>query len=143
MKIIKVINNNTVCALDKKGKEQIISGKGIGFGKKRGDEVDSAQIQKIYMIADSALRKRMVECLAEIPYEHIRLTSDLVDHISEQFSQEVLKESLMISLSDHISFAIERQKQGINFANPLMDSIHDCFPEELALGNYCLEEIRR
>ena len=56
MKIIKVINNNTVCALDKKGKEQIISGKGIGFGKKRGDEVDSAQIQKIYMIADSALR---------------------------------------------------------------------------------------
>lgn len=110
MKIIKVINNNTVCALDKKGKEQIISGKGIGFGKKRGDEVDSAQIQKIYMIADSALRKRMVECLAEIPYEHIRLTSDLVDHISEQFSQEVLKESLMISLSDHISFAIERQK---------------------------------
>lgn len=54
MKIIKVINNNTVCALDKKGKEQIISGKGIGFGKKRGDEVDSAQIQKIYMIADSA-----------------------------------------------------------------------------------------
>ena len=24
-----------------------------------------------------------------------------------------------------------------------MDSIHDCFPEELALGNYCLEEIRR
>lgn len=136
MKIIKVINNNTVCALDKKGKEQIISGKGIGFGKKRGDEVDSAQIQKIYMIADSALRKRMVECLAEIPYEHIRLTSDLVDHISEQFSQEVLKESLMISLSDHISFAIERQKQGINFANPLMDSHSRLFS-----GGTCSREL--
>ena len=123
MKIIKVINNNTVCALDKKGKEQIISGKGIGFGKKRGDEVDSAQIQKIYMIADSALRKRMVECLAEIPYEHIRLTSDLVDHISEQFSQEVLKESLMISLSDHVSFAIERQKGGNEFCQSA-DGLH-------------------
>ena len=33
MKIIKVINNNTVSVIDDKGKEQIISGKGIGFGK--------------------------------------------------------------------------------------------------------------
>ena len=47
MKIIKVINNNTVCTLDKKGREQIASGKGIGFGKKRGDEIDPAQVQKI------------------------------------------------------------------------------------------------
>ena len=143
MKIIKVINNNTVCILDKKGREQIVSGKGIGFGKKRGDEIDPAQVQKIYLITDSALRKRMVECLVEIPYEHIRLTSDLVDHIAEQLHQEVLKESLIISMSDHISFAIERQKQGMTFTNPLMDSIHDYFPEELALGRYCLEEIRQ
>ena len=143
MKIIKVINNNTVCILDKKGREQIASGKGIGFGKKRGDEIDPAQVQKIYLITDSALRKRMVECLAEIPYEHIRLTSDLVDHIAAQLHQEVLKESLIISMSDHISFAIERQKQGMTFTNPLMDSIHDYFPEELALGRYCLEEIRQ
>ena len=108
MKIVKIINNNTVCAVDEKGKEQIVSGKGIGFGKKRGEAVDPAQIQKIYMITDSALRKRMVECLSEIPYEHIQLTSELVDYISNQIS-EILNESLMISLSDHISFAIERQ----------------------------------
>lgn len=142
MKIVKIINNNTVCAVDEKGKEQIVSGKGIGFGKKRGEAIDPAQIQKIYMITDSALRKRMVECLSEIPYEHIQLTSELVDYISSQIS-ETLNESLMISLSDHISFAIERQKQGIAFANPLMDSIHDYFPEELALGRYCVEKIRR
>ena len=142
MKIVKIINNNTVCAVDEKGKEQIVSGKEIGFGKKRGEAIDPAQIQKIYMITDSALRKRMVECLSEIPYEHIQLTSELVDYISSRIS-EILNESLMISLSDHISFAIERQKQGIAFANPLMDSIHDYFPEELALGRYCVEEIRR
>ena len=36
MKIIKVINNNTVCVLDENGREQIVSGKGVGFGKKCG-----------------------------------------------------------------------------------------------------------
>ena len=44
MKIIKVINNNTVSVIDDKGKEQIISGKGIGFGKKYGDEPDKDKI---------------------------------------------------------------------------------------------------
>ena len=47
MKIINVINNNTVSVIDDKGKEQIISGKGIGFGKKYGDEPDKDKIQKI------------------------------------------------------------------------------------------------
>ena len=76
MKIIKVINNNTVCVLDGNGKEQIVSGKGIGFGKKYGDEVDSAQIQKVYTITDSALRKKMIDLLGEIPYEYIKFTDN-------------------------------------------------------------------
>ena len=44
MKIIKVINNNNVCILDEKGREQIVSGKGIGFGKKYGDSVEPSHI---------------------------------------------------------------------------------------------------
>ena len=55
MKIIKVINNNTVSVIDDKGKEQIISGKGIGFGKKYGDEPDKDKIQKMYLVTDSEL----------------------------------------------------------------------------------------
>lgn len=111
MKIIKVINNNTVSVIDDKGKEQIISGKGIGFGKKYGDEPDKDKIQKMYLVTDSELRKRLIECLTEIPYEHIKLTADLVDYISSHIDGQ-LNESLIITLSDHISFAIERKKAG-------------------------------
>ena len=48
MKVIKAINNNNLCVLDEHGKEQIVSGKGIGFGKKYGDMVEVSQIQKTY-----------------------------------------------------------------------------------------------
>lgn len=140
MKIIKVINNNTVCVLDDKGREQIISGKGIGFGKKYGDQPDDSKIQKMYLVTDSALRKRLIECLTEIPYEHIKLTADLVDYIEANVPSK-LNESLIITLSDHISFAIKRKEQGIEFENPLMDAISDCFPSELALGRHCVDEI--
>lgn len=142
MKIIKVINNNTVCVLDDKGKEQIISGKGIGFGKKYGDAPDTSKIQKMYLVTDSALRKRLIECLTEIPYEHIKLTADLVDYITSHIDSP-LNESLIITLSDHISFAIQRKENGMEFTNPLMDAIHDCFPKELALGKHCVEEINQ
>lgn len=141
MKIIKVINNNTVCVKDDKGAEQIVSGKGIGFCRKCGDTVRPEQIQKIYMITDSGLRKRMIECLTDIPYEYIKLTDDLVEYIKQSLNGK-LNESLIVTLSDHIGFAIERSKQGMEFANPLMDSIRECFPEELELGRYCIRQIK-
>lgn len=140
MKIIKVINNNNVCVFDNNGKEQIISAKGIGFGKKYGDEIELNGDFKIYMITDSSFRKRLIESLSEIPYEIIAITDDLVKYISEHTDGK-LNDSLLITLSDHISFAIERKKNGMEFSNPLMDSISEYFPDEFALGKYCLEKI--
>ena len=141
MKIIKVINNNTVCVLDENGREQIVSGKGVGFGKKCGEAADTDRIEKVYIITDSVLRKKLIECMAEIPYEYIKVTDDLVNYISERVNVP-LNSSLIVTLSDHIAFAIERKKQGMEFTNPLIDSIHDYFPDELALGRYCLGEIK-
>ncbi len=140
MKIIKVINNNNVCVFDNNGKEQIISAKGIGFGKKYGDEIEPNGDFKIYMITDSSFRKKLIESLSEIPYEIIAVTDDLVKYISEHTDGK-LNDSLLITLSDHISFAIERKKNGMEFSNPLMDSISEYFPDEFVLGKYCLEKI--
>lgn len=140
MKIIKVINNNTVCVKDEKGKELIVAGKGIGYAKKYGDEVDPKQVQKTYLITDSKLQKKMIDLLAEIPEEYIKLTNELVTYIKENLKC-TLNESLLVTLSDHIYFAIERKKQGITFTNPLMQSLQTCYPQELELGGYCVRQI--
>lgn len=142
MKIIKVINNNTVCVIGKNGKEQIVSGKGIGFNKKYGDMVNPENIQKTYLITNSELQKRLIDLLEEIPYEYIKFTDDMVEYIKSRISSR-LNESLLVTLSDHISFAIERQKQGIEITNPLMSSIKECYPQELELGNHCLKELEK
>lgn len=141
MKVIKAINNNNLCVLDDEGREQIVSGKGIGFGKKYGDTVDSSQIQKTYLITDSELQKKMISMLKEIPFEYMAFTNDIVEHIKNKYSSK-LNESLFITLSDHIAFAIERKKNGMEFTNPLIDSIRESYPEELALGEYCVEQMR-
>ena len=140
MKVIKAINNNNLCVLDDNGREQIVSGKGIGFGKKYGDSVDPSLIQKTYLITDSELQKKMITMLGEIPFEYVAFANDVVEHIRKTYSAK-LNESLLITLSDHIAFAIERKKQGMEFSNPLMDSIRDSYPEELALGEYCVQQM--
>lgn len=140
MKVIKAINNNNLCVLDDQGNEQIVSGKGIGFGKKYGDEVDESQIQKTYLITDHSLQKKMISLLREIPEEYLTFTSDIVEFIKAAYSED-LKESLLVTLSDHIAFAIDRKKKGMEFTNPLLDSIRECYPKELRLGEYCVEQI--
>ena len=46
MIIQKVINNNVVSTFDSNGKEVILMGKGIGFRKKTGDELDKTKIER-------------------------------------------------------------------------------------------------
>ena len=48
MQIIKVINNNVISSEDDKGKEIIVMGKGKGFGKKAGEEIDETKIEDVY-----------------------------------------------------------------------------------------------
>ena len=140
MKVIKAINNNNLCILDDNGKEQIVSGKGIGFGKKYGDTVDTSKIQKTYLITDSELQKKMISLLKEIPFEYMVFTNKMVEHIKKVYPSK-LNESLFVTLSDHIAFAIERKKKGIEFTNPLIDSIKESYPQELSLGEYCVEQM--
>lgn len=142
MEIIKVINNNNVCIKTDKGKEQIVSGKGIGYAKKPDDTILPSQIQKTYMITDSEMQKRLIELLTEIPEGYIKFSNDLVEYIKNHISWEI-NDSLLISLADHIYFAIKRKKKGIEFNNPMLDSLRTCYPEELNLGYYCINEIER
>ena len=47
MRIKKVFNNNVLLA-EKNGREVVLIGKGIGFKKHTGDDVEQQQITKIY-----------------------------------------------------------------------------------------------
>ena len=40
MRICRILTNNALVVLDEKGKEQIVCGKGIGYKKRPGDNVD-------------------------------------------------------------------------------------------------------
>ena len=141
MRIKKIINNNILCAVDEKGNELIVTGRGIGFQRHRGETIDSALIERTYRMEEKTGQRKLRELVEKIPIEHLSLTEGLIEHITSQIAQK-LNESLLITMADHISFAILRKAQGVEFSNPLKGSIMCYYPTEYHLGQYCLRVIR-
>ncbi len=141
MRIKKVINNNILCVIDEKGNEMIVTGKGLGFGRKVAQFVDPAQVEKVYRMEDKSGQRRLRELVEQIPLEHLDLTEAMITEIKAAIPQP-LNESLLITLADHISFAIQRKAQGIEFKNPLAGSILCYYPTEYQLGQRCLAMVK-
>lgn len=142
MRIKKTINNNILCAIDEKGNELILVGRGLGFKRKVGEFVDPATVEKTYRMEGKAEQRRLRELVEQIPLEHLRLTEELIQEIRAAIPQP-LNESLLITLADHISFAIRRKEQGVEFSNPLSGSIMCYYPTEYQLGRRCLDKIQQ
>ena len=141
LRIKKVINNNILCVVDSKGSEMIVTGRGLGFKRKIGERVDSALFEKTYHMEGKAEQRKLRELCEQIPIEHLKLTQDLIEDIKSRITAP-LNESLLITLADHISFAIQRKEKGIEFTNPLQGAIMSYYPTEYNLGQHCLNVIR-
>ena len=138
----KPINNNILRVVDPTGCELIVTGRGLGFGAKPGYKLDAGKVERSYRMTSPAVQQKLVELLEQIPYEHLLLTDELVAMIRSRVNYP-LNESLLITLADHISFAIQRSEQGVRFSNPLMAPIREFYPQEYRLGMDCLAIIRQ
>ena len=138
--IQKVINNNIISAYEKSGAEVIVMGRGIGFKKKQGEVVPADQISKIFRIKSRTLAEQFKELLANMPLERVRISDEIISHAKDHLKLK-LNQSIYVTLTDHINFAIERVSQGIEPQNALLWEIKRFYPQEFQLGIYALELI--
>lgn len=139
--IEKVINNNIISAYEKSGAEVIVMGRGIGFKKKQGEVVPADQISKIFRIKSRTLTEQFKELLANMLLERVRISDEIISHAKDHLKLK-LNQSIYVTLTDHINFAIERVSQGIEPQNALLWEIKRFYPQEFQLGIYALELIQ-
>lgn len=139
--IEKVINNNIISAYEESGAEVIVMGRGIGFKKKQGEVVPADQISKIFRIKSRTLTEQFKELLANMPLERVRISDEIISHAKDHLKLK-LNQSIYVTLTDHINFAIERVSQGIEPQNALLWEIKRFYPQEFQLGIYALELIQ-
>lgn len=140
MLIQKVINNNVISARDDKGREIVLMGRGLGFGVKPGMSVIEEKVEKVFTIKSTTVAEQFEQLLVNMPMEHVNISTDIITYAKHTFKLK-LNQSIYVTLTDHINFAIERQSMGINPENALMWEIKRFYPQEFQLGKYALELI--
>ncbi|MWN31141.1 MULTISPECIES: BglG family transcription antiterminator LicT [unclassified Gilliamella] len=141
MKVHKILNNNVVVTLDKKGKELILTGRGIGFKKREGDLIDPNLIEKKFSLDDKNTVSKFTELLSQIPLE-VLTTSEIIINHAKKFIEGDLQDSIYISLTDHIHSAIERHKHGFDVPNGFLWEIKKFYSKEFKIGLYALSVIK-
>ena len=142
MKVHKILNNNVIVTLDDKGKELILTGRGIGFKKREGDLIDTNLIEKQFSLDNKDILPKFNELLSEIPLEVLTTSQIIINHAKECMESK-LQDSIYISLTDHIHFAIERHKQGFDIPNGFLWEIKKFYPKEFQIGLYALSVIKK
>ena len=140
MEIKKIINNNIVSSVDKDGRELVVMGRGIGFGKKTGQMIDEDAVEKIFRMDNEDTLERFKELLVNLPLEYIQLSNDIISYTKASIGIK-LNQNVYLTLMDHISFAIDRFKEGMHFANALLEEIKLFYPKEYLVGKYALNLI--
>lgn len=140
MKIEKILNNNVVITLNERREEVVVMGRGLGFKKKAGDVLDKALIEKVFSLNSNELNDRFKELLAEIPAACMIASEQIISLAKERLPGK-LHNSIYISLTDHIHFAVQRHTEGIDIKNVLLWEIRKQYPKEFAVGIAALEII--
>lgn len=140
MEVKQVLGNNIISSWDSNGKELLLMGKGIGFSSKTGDSVDESKISKIFSLKTQEI-SHFTELLSQIPEEHIQCASEIICCARDLLNKK-LNDSIYITLTDHLNFAFERKKQGIEVRNALLWEIKRFYHQEFLVGQKALQIIK-
>lgn len=140
MKIAKVINNNVISVIDPNNKELVVMGRGIAFQKRPGDLVDESKIEKIFKLDNKDVSEKFKTLLYDVPMEYMDISEQIISYAKEKLGKK-LNDSIYVSLTDHITFAIERNQKGLTISNPLLWEIKRIYSDEYEIGLKALKMI--
>ena len=137
MKLLRKINNNAAVAQDKRGREMVVLGKGVGFHTMPCELTDLSVIYRTFYDVDP----QYYEMVSSLPEETLMAGADIAEQAEILLEME-LNPNLPFTLADHIAFALQREQQGIQLATPLSYDVKHLYPLEYELGLRALETIR-
>lgn len=142
VKYIKKINNNVALATDDEGTEWVLLGKGLGFGRKRGDIVAESVIERRFRAeADTMTHQDPPAMLANIDPDILQLASDITQaaakHLSITFSNYNY-----LALADHLAYAIKRSQTAADYPDDFRWDVQKLFPKEYRAAEAAIQMVK-
>ncbi|NDR54075.1 MULTISPECIES: PRD domain-containing protein [unclassified Actinomyces] len=140
MEILRVFNNNVILARDELGREAVLTGRGLGFQRRPGQDVDASLVARRYVLAQNA--ESVGEVMAAIPLERIALIERTFRAAARDLGTAV-PSSTIVAVVDHVNQAMERVQAGTVMDYPLRAEAAHLHPEELRLAERMVAELNR
>lgn len=140
-RIVRVISNNFVISKDEDDKEIIIRGLGIGFNKSQGDIIPQDKIEKIYRMETPRQINHLTDLVENMPLDYITVCTQIIENAQLNLGKR-LSQNIYITLTDHICFALERKKNGLEYKNEMLWEIKNFYPAEYKQGELAIAIVR-
>ncbi|HFI0507694.1 TPA: BglG family transcription antiterminator LicT [Streptococcus suis] len=133
MQIEKVYNNNVIQAIDQQGRELIVMGKGLGFQKKAGEELDTSKIEKTFVLQNDYQQADLSNLYLQMGSGETEVVNTIISRAEAVLGVQ-FDLSLYLALGDHLHFVFQRSREGLSIENPLAWEIRKFYPQEYQLG---------
>ena len=145
MRVVKVLNNSVVMAVEEPGGEVILMGKGIGFGKTIGQSIEAEPGQQMFVLRDRQVNRNILQLAADTDPRIFELTQRIVNYAITTH-QMVLMEHIYLSLTDHLAFAVKRMEEDLAVPGYYSMDVRRYNPKEFDVGvfarNLIAQELR-
>lgn len=139
----KIMNNNVVLVKSLYGKELILIGDGIGFHSKAGKPFTQIpKVKQVFELRETKNKNDFRAILESVDPRLVALVEEELSKIQQEF-EEPLNENIHITLIDHIAFAMERHKKGLDFHNPFDSGLKTLYPKEYKMAEALIKRIRQ
>ena len=115
MIVVRIFNNNVLQA-KKKGRDVIVQGKGIAFGKKPGEHISVPKDCRIYELNDAREYTQVQTLLDIVPAEYWDFVSQIQSYAEKELGKK-FGTGFYFSMLDHFYSAVQRAKDGIVMAD--------------------------
>lgn len=133
MIIYKILNNNAVLTRSEDNNETIVTGKGIAFQKKTGDEIILNDTCRVFVPESREISQRYQQLIQEIPVEYVNISEQIAEDARRTCNKKIF-DTIYLTLTDHIYSVCERYKEGIRLKNDLFLEIKRLYKPEFAVG---------
>lgn len=127
----RALNNNVVIVKPDGGEgEEIWVGRGVGFGVRPGLPLaqDDPRVEQRYALVHEEHRSRFRQLFTVVAPEVMGVAEEIIARAERSFGHP-LHEHIHVALPDHIGFALERLRGGLEIDNPFVDELRALYPK--------------
>ena len=107
-RVIKVLNNNGILVYHvKTGRELILLGNGVGFGRKPSEQISQLPGAKVYSLINRRKQDSVLKVVNGIRPEFIEAAGKIIEEAEKEFGE--INKEILLPMSDHIALAADSE----------------------------------